>query len=291
VAGSTAAPPALTARYGNNAGYAQLQSSFWEQFFNTLSVRYDDNSQFGGKATFREAPAYLFTSTGTKLKGSVGTGYNPPSLTELFENFPSSDFFANPNLKPETSIGWDLGAEQTLLDKRVDLGATYFHNDITNLITVNDTGTSWANIGQATTYGVESFVSYKPWDSLTLRADYTYTMARDDIADTELLRVPKNKVSLDAHWQVTERASLTGTVLYVGKWVDASRAGIPGFAGTPYTIVNIAGSYDLGYGVTAIARIDNLTNRVYQNPVGFQHQGLGVFAGVKVALDTANWGG
>jgi vitamin B12 transporter len=286
VAANTAAPPALAAQYANDAGYAQLQSSFAEQLFNTVSVRYDDNSQFGGKPTFREAPTYLIIATGTKFKGSVGTGYNPPSLTELYENFPGFDFFANPNLKPETSIGYDLGFEQALLAKRMSFGATYFHNDIRDLIDINSTGTSYTNIGEATTYGVESFVSYKPWDPLTLRADYTYTVARDDILDTELLRRPKNKASLNAGWQATPKLLLSATVLYVGSWVDVNRAGTAPASDDGYTVVNVAGSYDLGHGVTTFARIDNLLDRHYQEPVGFQRPGFGIFAGVRVAFDT-----
>jgi vitamin B12 transporter len=50
--------------------------------------------------------------------------------------------------------------------------------------------------------------------------------------------------------------------------------------------VNLAGSYDLGNGVTAYARIDNLLDRRYENPIGFLRPGLGVFAGVRVAFDT-----
>lgn len=285
-AANTAAPPALAAQYANDAGYAQLQSSFGEHLFNTVSVRYDDNSQFGGKATYREAPAYLITATGTKLKGSVGTGYNPPSLVELYENFPGFDFFANPNLRPETSFGYDLGFEQALLAKRMAFGATYFHNDIKNLIDINSTGTSYANIGEATTYGVESFVSYKPWDPLTLRADYTYTMATDDVLQTELLRRPKNKASLDIGWQAAPDLSFSATVLYVGPWVDVYRDGTPGASGAGYTLVNVAESYDLGQGVTTFARINNLLDRHYQDPVGFDRPGFGIFAGVRVAFDT-----
>ena len=42
--------------------------------------------------------------------------------------------------------------------------------------------------------------------------------------------------------------------------------------------------------VTALAQIDNLTDRRPQSPIGFLHQGLGVFGGVKVAIDPAKWG-
>ena len=54
-------------------------------------------------------------------------------------------------MKPETSIGYDLGFEQMALEKRVQFGATDFHNNIDNLITINETGTSYENVGKATT--------------------------------------------------------------------------------------------------------------------------------------------
>jgi vitamin B12 transporter len=283
--------PNLAAENTTDSGYAQLQSSIAAQFFNTASVRYDVNSQFGGAVTFGEAPAYLIAATGTKLKASVGTGFNPPSLVELYENFPGFGFFGNPNLRPETSIGYDAGFEQAAADRRVSFGATYFRNDIKNLIATNALGTSYANIGRATAYGVESFVSWKPIDPLNFRADYTYTLAQDDILHQELLRRPKNKASLEGTWQASEAASLTATALYVGSSYDFNRAGTATYLPlNGYVQVNVAGNYELGHGVTAFARINNLLDRHYEYPLGFERPGLGVFAGVRVALDTGAGG-
>ncbi|HTP85253.1 MAG TPA: TonB-dependent receptor [Alphaproteobacteria bacterium] len=283
----------VQADMSNNAGFAQLQSSFGDRFFNAANVRYDDNDRFGNKATYRDAPAVLFPETGTKLKGSVGTGFKAPTLDQLFDNFPQFGFFANPNLIPETSIGYDAGFEQGLLDKRVQFGATYFHNDIKNLITTNAAGASYENVGRATTYGVESFVAYRPWDPLSLRADYTYTRAENDILHEELTRRPKNKASLNATWQATDNISFSGTVLYVGPWIDSNRAGtVTGLTANGYTLVNLAASYELRPGVTTFARINNLLDKQYQDPIGFQHQGFGIFAGLRVAfdaLDAINW--
>ena len=279
----------VQARVTNDAGFLQLQSSIGDRFFNAVSLRYDNNGTFGGEPTFRVAPAFLIHETGTKLKGSIGTGFKAPSLDELFDSFPAFGFFANPNLRPETSLGYDLGFEHALLDKRVQFGATWFHNDIRNLITFNDSFTSYANVGRAHTFGWESFASYRPWETLTLRADYTFTIANDDIAQQELFRRPKNKASLDAVWQATERASLSATLVYTGPWIDVNRSGTEsGIVANRYTLLNLAGSYDIGHGITAFARINNLLDRQYQDPVGFQHQGLGIFVGVRVALDAAD---
>jgi vitamin B12 transporter len=92
--------------------------------------------------------------------------------------------------------------------------------------------------------------------------------------------------SLDADWHFTEAAVLSATLLYVGPWVEVNRAGtVSGVAANGYTLVNLAGSYDLGSGLTADARIDNLLDRHYQDPIGFLRPGLGVLAGVRMAFD------
>jgi len=281
----------VTAEMTNNAGFVQLQSSVEERFFNAVSMRYDDNDRFGGKPTFRVAPAFLIPESGTRLKGSAGTGFKAPSLDELFDNYPQFNFFANPKLVPETSLGYDFGVEQNFLAKRLQFGATYFHNDIKNLIDINNTATSYVNVGRATTYGLESFASYQPWTTVSLRVDYTHTIAEDAILHQELLRRPKNKASLNATWQVSAAASLSAGVTYLGAWRDVNRAGtVSGLTAGGYTIVNLTGSYDLGRGVTAFARIDNALDRHVQNPIGFERPGLGAFAGLRFAFNAAELG-
>ena len=268
-----------------DSGYAELQSTLAENFFDTLSVRYDANDRFGGKATWRAAPVYVIAATRTKLKASVGTGFKAPTLSEMFENFPSFGFFGNPNLKPETSIGYDAGFEQPLFGDALRFGATYFHNAITNLIEDNATFTSYTNIGRARTDGVESFVAWRPIPSVALRADYTFTEAKDEILDVELLRRPKNKASLDAKWQIAPALSADATLLSVGSWIDTNREGtIARLIAPSYTVTNLAVNYTITDAVTVYGRVANLFDEHYQDPDGFLRPGRGVFAGVKASL-------
>ena len=82
---------------------------------------------------------------------------------------------------------------------------------------------------------------------------------------------------------------MSATLLYVEPWVDANRAGtVTGLSANGYTLVNLAGSYDLGNGLTAYARTNNLFDRRYQNPIGFLQPGLGVYAGIRLAFDTTS---
>ncbi len=274
----------LSASLRINSGYAELQSQLGGNFFSAVNVRYDDNSLFGSKVTYRVAPLYRFSTTGTKLKASVGSGFKAPTLSELFQNFPPF-FFANPRLNPETSVGYDIGLEQSLIDGAASVGATYFHNRLRNLITTDETGTSYANIGRATTEGVESFVAYQPLQVLSLRVDYTYTQATDDVLHQELLRRPRHKISVDANWTAMPGLSLDATLLTVSSWVDGNRDfSIPRLNTPPYTVVNLSGSYDINAHLVLFARVDNLFDRRYQNPTGFLQPSLGAFGGIKAKL-------
>jgi len=272
----------ISAATNINSGYAELQSSFGGRVFDTISVRYDDNDRFGSQFTYRVAPTYLMEETGTKLKASVGTGFKAPSLSQMFQNFPEFDFFGNPSLRPETSLGFDAGFEQSLAADNLRFGVTYFHNNIKNLIEDNADFTSLTNVGRAVTEGVESFVSYHPLESLTLRMDYTYLQATDEILHEELLRRPKHKGSLNVAWQATSRLSLNATLLSVSSWIDGNRDfSIPRLTAPGYTTVDCAASYDLSSHWAIFGRITNLFNRHYQNPDGFMQPTVGAFAGVK----------
>jgi len=278
----------ISASNGNIAGFGELQSQIVHDLFAAASVRWDENERFGGKATWRIASAYIVPVIDTKLKASYGTGFKAPSLTQLFVSFPAFNFFANPNLRPEESEGYDFGFEQPLWRDGIRFGATYFHNKITNLIEPNVTFTTLENIGRATTDGAEVFISLSLADRFKVRGDYTYTDAINDDTGLELLRRPKHRASISANWRPLDRLSLSATWLYVGTQIDGNRSfSITRLNTDPYYIVNVAADYAVSKDVTIFARADNLFDRRYEDPTGFQRPGFGFFAGVRVAWDIA----
>jgi vitamin B12 transporter len=268
-----------------NSGYLELQSALRANFFNTLSVRYDDNDRFGSKVTYRIAPVYTVRDSGTMLKATLGTGFKAPTLSQMFQDFPDFGFFGNPDLKPERSVGWDAGFEQPFANDQFRFGATYFRNDIKDLIGDNLQFTSYINIGHVMTQGVESFLTFRPVKELTLRADYTYTEATDQTTHEELLRRPKNKATLRASWQATPRLLIDSTVLYVGNWVDGNRDfSVQRLDAPGYTTWDVAGTYVLTKNFSVFARVNNLLDKTYETPVGFLAPSIGAFAGVKVTF-------
>jgi vitamin B12 transporter len=276
----------LAARMSIDSGYAELISNPMKDLNYTVSVRYDANSGFGGKFTYRFAPTYFIQATRTKLKASVGAGFKAPTLSQRFQDFPSFGFSGNPGLKPETSTGYDIGFEQSLLkDGRLSFGATWWRNTIRNLIEDNATFTSYANIGRAHTQGVESFVAFSPARTVAVRLDYTFTDAEDDLLKQTLLRRPRDKWSLEARWRPITSLSLDATLLSSGRWIDGNRTfTIPRLIAPGYTTVDLAASYAVTDHVAISGRVSNLFDERYESPVGFLRPGRGVFAGVQATL-------
>jgi len=283
----------------SDAGWLELQNQLTRQFYLVSNIRYDAYEDFGGHTTWRLAPVYIVPGADTKIKATYGTGFKAPTLNQLYVSYPPT-YIANPNLKPEESKGWDVGFEQPLATDRFRFGATYFRNDIKNLI---DTGLASpgvytsVNFGAASMFGAETFAAWSVTSRLNLRADYTYTVAKNDstlsgcpdvtpdCAGQQLLRRPKNKASLIATWKPIDRLSVSSSLLYVGSWWDIDRSGyMTGLKSPPYMTVNLATEYAASDTLTYFARIDNLFNRQYEDPLGFLRPGFGVFGGVRLTV-------
>jgi vitamin B12 transporter len=275
----------------DDAAWLQSQNQITKQFSLVSNIRFDNYSDFGEHTTWRVAPVFVVPGTDTKLKATYGTGFKAPSLFDLYVNFPP-DFVGNPNLKPEESKGWDAGFEQPIAGGRFNFGATYFHNDVTNLIstgvvpsTVNSSVPVFTNVNidSASISGVESFAAWKVTNSLNLRLDYTWTEAIDNSTDQQLLRRPKNKGSVTADWKATDRLTLSSTVLYVGSWTDIDRSGfLTGLRASPFTTVNLAANYAASDNVSYFMRVDNLLNKQYEDPIGFLRPGIGIYGGIRL---------
>jgi vitamin B12 transporter len=272
-------PSPLSRGITTNAGFAELQSDFGMGLYDSVSVRYDDNSRFGDRTTWRVAPAWVIGNT--KLKASAGTGFKAPALQQLYGTFGGNAF-----LKSETSFGYDVGVEQSLFDGAVTGGVTWFQNNIKNLI-VSGPAPAFRlmNVGRARTDGVESFIAWKALDTLTLRADYTYTDALDAGTKLALLRRPRHKASVNADWQASDDLSLDATLLYVGPQIDGNRDfSIPRLKMPDYVTVDLAASYRLNQKWSLFGRIENLTDANYQSPDGFLRPRIGAYGGIKVNL-------
>jgi vitamin B12 transporter len=92
-------------------------------------------------------------------------------------------------------------------------------------------------------------------------------------------------VDLNAGWQPVKRVSLNATVLGTSSWIDGNRDFTVARLTAPgFVTVNLAGSFDVTRHFAVFARIDNLFNHHYEDPIGFLQPTLGAYAGIKTAF-------
>jgi vitamin B12 transporter len=263
----------------NHAGYA-LNELRLLPFILNLGLRYDDNDRYGNETTYKIETAYLMESTATKIRAAYGTGFHGPTLNDLF--FPG---FGNPNLQPEKSKSFEAGIDQSFWGERVQVGATYFQNRIEELIVfVFDPVTLVGapdNIARAKMTGVEAAIFMQPAEVVTLSANYTLTDAENEQTGAELARRPRRKAAGALTVSPIERLRLVLDLRYVGKRFDDTANNVPL---DDYTVVNLAGTYQLHPRVQLFTRIENLFNREYQEVAGYGTAGFSGYGGVKVTF-------
>src|SRR5438477_4047163 len=250
--------------------------------------RLDHFNQFGDVWTYRIASRYKIDKTDTTLHSSVATAFSPPSSQDKIFRFNPGTGPLEP-LQPEKDFGWDVGFEQLLWEKRVTVGATYFHNDLSNLIGFSGLFET-LNLGAAETQGVETELRATPITDLDFRASYTYLEAeKTSLADvgapqgSRLPRRPRNEVYVSASYLWCKKLRTT----IEAKWVNAREEINPNFFGPnrdieDYNFVNFAAEYEISPHMSIFGRVDNLTGEHYAEVSGFPALGTAAYAGMKV---------
>lgn len=178
----------------------QLSAAFRAQFFSLHAPGFTPTAgapyagiAFGspGSAyTGDGSIAYLFRTTHTKLRAHIGNGYRAPSLFERFGTAFFGGFFAplgDPRLRPERSIAFDAGIDQSLYDNKLRLSTTYFYTRLQEVIGFDSSGLinpvtdpfgrffGYLNTGGGLARGLELSATASPIRTLDLFVSYTYT--------------------------------------------------------------------------------------------------------------------
>jgi vitamin B12 transporter len=277
------------------AGFAEATANIQNLLF-VAGGRIDSFNDFGDVWTYRVASSYKVDKTDTTLHASVATGFSPPSSQDKIFRFNPNPSQPLPPLQPEKDFGWDAGFEQRLWNRRVMVGATYFHNDLSNVIGFNGLFET-LNLGAAETQGVETELRATPIADLILTASYTYLEAeKTDNADitqpqgARLPRRPRNEVYVSGSYLWWKKLRTT----IEAKWVNAREEinfGGPNFDVEDYNFVNLAAEYEINPHMSIYGRIDNLTGEHYSEVHELVFIGPKAVVSGFPALGTALYGG
>ncbi len=274
-----------TARHVPSVFFEQ-QFRFFDRLFLTGGFRKEDDSVFGSATTEHGSLAFVIKETGTRIRGSAGTGFRAPTFNDLF--FPD---FGNPDLQPERSMSWDAGVDQKLWQGRIRLGLTYFHNDFTNLITccVSIPTAPFGgpvNVGSARSAGIEFTGEADILPNLVASLNYTYTDTKNLVTGRWLPREPQHRWNIGLTWEPIRRLSLfTQVYIVTQQWETFGEVYNSG-----YTRVDMGGTYRVlekynwVQGLDLIVRVQNLLNEGYAEVRGFPALGTNFLVGLRVGF-------
>jgi iron complex outermembrane receptor protein len=280
----------------------QISGAFRAQFFRLDQPRFTPTASapYTG-ITFQSPPAaytgdgsvaYTFRSSGTKLRGHVGNGYRAPSLFErfgtAFDSFFGYSIFGDPRLKPERSIAFDAGFDQTFHNNRVRLSATYFYTQLREIIIFDFSGLidfttdpfgrfgGYLNTNGGIARGAEVELRATPTRTLNLTAAYTYTKAQQRTPQVpgtiRSLVIPDHQFSLVATQRFGRRLMVnfdfSASSNYLGAVFDTGTFTSRGYRFKGLAKADLGASYSLPLGddkrqLRFFGYVENLFDREY----------------------------
>ncbi len=225
-----------------------------------------------------------FGSTGS-IYASVGEGFTPPLLTNVVANNGTIDT----SLKPERAVQYEVGAQGSVLDSRLNGQVDLFDLDNRDKLISQTvaTVTSTINVGEQRNEGLEASLNYllisnpnsaislvRPWVSYTytrakyvnFASDANNTATTVDFSGNSVARVPLNMTSAGIDAATSVGFYVNSTYQFVGRvpvtfdnstWVNSYNL-LSAKVGY-HTTVNQRYRLDLAVGG------DNLTNQTYYN--------------------------
>lgn len=263
-----------------SALYLQDEWMADEKWLMIPSLRFDHNSAFGNKVTYKLGNTF-YISDNTRLKFNLGTSYRAPTEAELYMNWnhtPVStprfrmevNVIGNPDLKPETSYSFDIGLEAD--NNHGGSGkVTYFHSKYSDLISLKSTNgfvpgmpptvvvnSVYENIASAEIQGAEAELKQKLGKYFTLRGTYTYTDAKDGDG-ARLEGRDRQKLSMQLNYD-DEEHGWSGSLWndwHVDYWGDAG----DGLKNHSASVLNCVVSKKLSKGSNAYFGVNNILGK------------------------------
>lgn len=208
-----------------------------------------------------------------RLRASAGRGWKLPSFFALAS---PPALGGNPDLRPETILGGDLGVEWQL--GRTDAGLTLFYNRYEDLIDFDFATFTHLNRSEVDTRGIEGTFGWRPRDGLSLQASATW---QEFDAEADLRHRPERTGGLRVLWEPIEAVTLDFDAQAVSRYFDRQipvedRGTVEG-----YELLGVGAAWRFASPWELRLRVDNLLDERYETLIGFPGPGRSLRAGLR----------
>lgn len=252
----------------------------------SAAIRHDFNDTFRDATTFRVGAGYRITDT-TRLRAAGGSGVKNPGFFELY-GFVDGRFIGNAALRPEKSIGWEIGIDQQI-GGIATIAVTYFDAQLdgeifTTFPPPNFIATPANRTTKSKQRGVEVALNASLGAGFTLDAAYSYLDAKEN--GREEVRRPRHIASAALNWTApNDVASASLVVRHNGRALDDAFTD-PSFRPVrvtldDYTLVNLNAKAEITDAINLFARVENILDTRYEQVFSFVSPGRSAAVGVE----------
>jgi outer membrane cobalamin receptor len=287
----------------NNTGVTLQYQALAARRAIAIGVRVEDNASFGTATVYRlSATQTLRESTGafgsTAVKVNAGTGIKEPTILQSFSLTPS--FLGNPDLLAERARTFDAGIEQRLAHDRAKVGVVWFDNRYRNQVSTRTISfepftSQFFNIGLTKARGME--LTAETAVTRELRIDGGYTLTASKIVESTspfspvfavgqpAFRRPRHAGFLRAAWD-RGRIGIDVHGLFVGSRTDSDFVVFdpPIERADAYAIWTVGARVRATSRLEVFARVENLTDADYMEPLGFLAWRRTAHAGLRIGF-------
>ncbi|MGH2277605.1 TonB-dependent receptor plug domain-containing protein [Aliarcobacter sp. ERUVET-7] len=251
---------------------ANTNKFFDDKTIFTQALRYDRYSDFENKTTGKIGIKQYIVDE-LNLSANYGTGYNIPTISQLYY----LSWGSNSDLNPEKTKSYDIGVEYK------GFSVTYFNNKINNMIDSNaNTGYKYENIsGDSKFKGTEIAYKNSVTEDIFLNINYTNLSAKND-KDEYLARRAKNKVGFGVDYYGLKDFHFNINGEYIGTRYNGVNQ--TGAKTGNYTIWNALIDYDISKNFSTYVKLDNIFNKDYQIVDGYATSQRAAYVGLKASF-------
>lgn len=251
------------------AGYLIMRQYLLKNLILSAGLRYEHNSTFGSEWV-PQAGLIYHPFSGNTIKFSFSKGFRSPNLRELYMFAPA----ANPDLKPESMLNYELSIGQYFLDGRLSAELTGFWIDGKNMIQMINRHN--VNSGTFTNKGVELDANYRLSKKWNFDMNYSYLHTSKPIVAAPGHKLFAGVNFTPGNFSFTVNVQSIFDLYVIGGAIPVKEN---------YTLLNARAAYRLDIKknkryITFFVKGENLTNTTYTINNGYPMPGAIAMGGI-----------
>ncbi|WP_125042036.1 TonB-dependent receptor [Bacteroides faecalis] len=248
--------PGVDKQVDEFAGYVDFRQDLYSWLSVDAGVRVDHHSHVGTEWIPQGGLAFHLPKS-AELKAMISKGYRNPTIRDMYM-FPP----ANPDLKAERLMNYELSYSQRLLGGALSYGLSLYYINGDNIIMSNGLMPPLnVNSGEIENWGIETNMGYRINSHWSVNANYSWLHMENPV-----LAAPEHKLYAGANFTSGRWSLATGIQYVKGLYTSVIKGNEKQDS---FVLWNLRGSYRLCNYASVFVKGENLLAQQYEINLGY----------------------